>query len=209
MLAYESECSLKSLLFSLSLFFLSKTCKRVFDKWLFRIFVIRTSSKTIGYITVSPRLFVSRLWGRVEGSFRFVSFKVRPIFDDVNTITVIALQVSYVSYVLRKLGWNSTNPFNLFTFAKLTRSYLVLRLRHLTERNTCHLIPSAVTSSTIIVYVTWCLFNRVNLSQYQLETGLQDHPLGKHGPKCGREGTGWERIFGDNHVGNIYVFRRV
>lgn len=173
------------------------------------IFVTWTSSKTLGYIAVSPRLFVSRLWGRVGGSFRFVSFKLRPIVDDVNTITVIALQVSYVSYVLRKLGWNSTNPFNLFAFAKLTRSYLVLRLRHLTERNTCHLIPSAVTSSTIIVYVTWCLFNRVNLSQYQLETGLQDHPLGKHGPKCCRGGSGWEGIFGDNHVGNIYAFRRV
>lgn len=42
-------------------------------------------------------------------------------------------------------------------------------MRHLPERNTCHPIPSTVTPSTIIVYVTWCLFSHINLTQYQPE----------------------------------------
>lgn len=61
------ECSLTNpsvplkVFFSLFFFFLFENCKRVFDKWLFRIFVTWTSSKTLGYTAVSPRLFVSRL----------------------------------------------------------------------------------------------------------------------------------------------------
>lgn len=71
-------------------------------------------------------------------------------------------------------------------------------MRHLPERNTCHPIPSTVTPSTIIVYVTWCLFSHINLTQYQPEKRGHRIFLREYARWFGRKERSWERFTNDD-----------
>lgn len=105
--------------------------------------------------------------------------------------------------------WNWTNPFTVLSLNWHGVTYLILRMRHLPERNTCHPIPSTVTPSTIIVYVTWCLFSHINLTQYQPEKRGHRIFLREYARWFGRKERSRKRFTNDDFLFFLQRYRKI